>query len=59
MLASPHTALNNIAISLFSSELCGFYSFYNTLSVPAVEQLLPLGRRLPHPGVFAAGELLK
>lgn len=28
-------------------------------SVLAVEQLLPLGCRLPHPGVFAAGELLK
>lgn len=46
---------------------CPFYFFYATLTLPvslslrgsAVEQLLPPGRGLPHPGVIAAGELLE
>lgn len=51
MLASPHTALNDVAI--FPPQ------FSVRPSVVAVEQLLPLGCCLPYPGVFAAGELLK
>lgn len=36
-----------------------FLNSFSSLSVLAVEQLLSLGRSLPHPGVTAAGELLE
>lgn len=36
-----------------------FLNSFSCLSALAVEQLLSLGRSLPHPGVTAAGELLE
>lgn len=61
MLASPHTTLNDIAIYSVLSYVLVFLSTPPSFRpfVLAVEQLLSPGCRLPHPGVFAAGELLK
>lgn len=66
-LSSSQIKLNDVAVKQFLRlwVKCSFFFFlfflnsFSCLSALAVEQLLSLGRSLPHPGVTAAGELLE